>query len=246
MTDAAAPSTSVLLVHAADAQSVTLRNALSARPELEVVDEVLTTREAIAAAERLQPRVLVMDVGLDDLVGQGVLRSVRRVAPDTRVVLHARTTVVDDRTGIRLWIAQLVGVILDPVRPAALAARLEVPGEPLGVPMARSFVSEVLDQWDLDGLVPAAGLLVSELVANAVQHVPGPCALELTCRADVLRIAVSDSGPGMPDLRVMTPSSERGRGLHIVSAFATTWGVDQLPDGRKKVWAELDPAEVHP
>ena len=245
MADAVAPRTGVLLVDPADALAVTLREALSARPGLDVVDEVLTTGEAIAAAETLQPRVLVMDVGLEDLAGHGVLRSVRRVAPDTRVVLHATTADLDDRAGTRLWIARLVGAILDPVRPAGLAARLELPGEPFGVPMARAFVSELLGQWDLDGPVPAAELLVSELVANAVQHVPGPCALELTCHADVLRVAVSDSGPGMPDLRVMTPSSERGRGLHIVSAFATTWGVDQLPGGRKLVWAELDAAEVY-
>ena len=208
---------------------------------------MLTTREAISSAERLQPRVLVMDVGLGDLAGHGVLRSVRRVAPGhPGGPAREDEPTLEDRTGIRRWIAQLVDVILDPVRPAALAARLELPGEPLGVPMARSFVSELLGQWDLDGLVPASELLVSELVANAVQHVPGRCAVELTCHADVLRIAVSDSGPGMPDLRVMSPSSERGRGLHIVSAFSTAWGVDQLQDGRKLVWAELDPAEVYP
>ncbi len=154
MADADAPATGVLLVHTADAQAVILRQALSARPGLDVLDEVLTTREAISSAERLQPRVLVMDVGLGDLAGHGVLRSVRRVAPDTRVVLHARTADLEDPAGTRRWVAQLVGVTLDPVRPAVLAARLELPGEPLGVPMARSFVSELLGEWDLDGLVP--------------------------------------------------------------------------------------------
>ena len=245
MVDADAPVTGVLFVHTAGAQAVTVRQDLSARPGLTVLDEVLTTREAISSAERLQPHVLVMDVGLGDLAGHGVLRSVRRVAPHTRVVLHARTADLDDPAGTRRWVAQLVDLTLDPVRPAALAARLELPGEPLGVPMARSFVSELLAEWDLHGLVPASELLVSELVANAVQHVPGRCAVELTCHADMLRVAVSDSGPGMPDLRVMSPSSERGRGLHIVSAFSAAWGVDQLQDGRKLVWAELDPAEVY-
>lgn len=244
MADAAAPALGVLLVHTADAQAMTLREALSARSGLEVVGEVHTTREAISAAERLQPRVLVMDVGLSDVTGHGVLKSIRQVAPGIRVVLHARAADVDDDAGLRRWAGQLVDVILDPERPAALATRLVLPGEPSSVPMARSFITELLGQWDLDGPVPASELLVSELVANAIQHVPGPCALELTYRGNVLRIAVSDSGPGMPDLQVMGPSSERGRGLHIVSAFSTAWGVDQLPDGRKLVWAELDPDEV--
>ena len=245
MADPDAPATAVLLVRAADGQAVSVRRALSARPGLDVLDEVLTTHEAISSAERLQPQVLVMDVRLGDVAGQGVLRSIRRAAPDTRVVLHARSSDVDDPPGTRRWVPQLVDVTLDPVRPAALAARLELPGEPLSVPMARSFVAELLGEWDLDGLVPASELLVSELVANAVQHVPGRCAVELICHADVLRVAVSDSGPGMPDPRVMSPSSERGRGLHIVSAFSADWGVDQLQDGRKQVWAELDPAEVY-
>jgi anti-sigma regulatory factor (Ser/Thr protein kinase) len=161
------------------------------------------------------------------------------------VVLHARTADIDDPAATRRWVAQLMDLALDPDRPAALAARLELPGEPLGVPIARSFVSGLLGEWDLDGLVPASELLVSELVANAVQHVPGRCAVELTCRADVLRVAVSDSGPGTPDLQALGPSAERGRGLHIVSAFSAAWGVDRLQDGRKLVWAELDPAEVY-
>ncbi len=244
MTYAGAPATGVLLVHPEDTQAVALRQALSARPGLEVVDEVNTTREAITAAERLQPGVLVMDIGLTEAVGHGVLRSVRRVAPQTRVILHARTADQEEPSSTRRWVAHLMGAVTDPLRPAALAARLDLPGDPLAVPMARSFVSELLGQWDLDALVPASELLVSELVANAVQHVPGRCALELTCHADVLRIAVTDSGPGMPDLRVMDPVSERGRGLHIVSAFSTAWGVDQLQDGRKLVWAELDRAQV--
>ncbi len=245
MADAAAPATRVLLVHTDGAHAEVVRQALSASPGMDLVDEVRTTREAVSSAERLQPRVLVMDVGLDDLAGHGVLRSVRRVAPGTRVVLHAGTVDIDDPAVTRQWVTQLVGLTLDPIRPAALAARLDLAGEPLGVPMARSFVSELLREWDLDGLVPASELLVSELVANAVQHVPGRCAVELTYHADVLRVAVSDSGPGMPDLRVMGPSSERGRGLHIVSAFSADWGVDRLQDGRKLVWAELDPAEVY-
>jgi anti-sigma regulatory factor (Ser/Thr protein kinase) len=238
------PPTGVLLVNADDAEAVTLRKALSARRGLDMVAEVPTTREAIAAAEMLRPRVLVMAVGLDEVVGHGVLRSVRHVAPDTGVVLLSRADGVAEPTGTHPWIAQVVSVVLDPDRPASLVARLVLPGEPVSVPRARAFVTGLLDQWELDGLVPASELLVSELVANAVQHVVGQCAVELTCHADALRIAVSDSGPGTPDLQVMGTASERGRGLHIVSAFSTAWGVDHLQDGRKQVWAELDHAGV--
>jgi anti-sigma regulatory factor (Ser/Thr protein kinase) len=112
------------------------------------------------------------------------------------------------------------------------------------VPLARGFVGDLLSQWDLSELIPAVELIASELVANAVQHVAGPCALELTAYDSVLQIAVADAGHGMPDLQVLGPMNESGRGLHIVTAFSTAWGVDHLDDGGKLVWAELAPAGV--
>jgi len=234
----------ILLVQTAGTRSVRLRDALAERPELEIVDEVTTTREAVEAAGRLEPSVLVMDVGLADVAGHGVLRAIRAASPETRIVLHARAPEVDDAPGTRNWISRLVDLVVDPGRGAELEARLVLPDETSSVPLARGFVNELLEQWNLAHLVPSSSLLVSELVANAVRHVSGPCAVEITHHDDVLRIAVADAGPGMPDLQVLGPTSENGRGLHIVSAFSTVWGVDQLDDGGKLVWAELAPFEM--
>jgi DNA-binding NarL/FixJ family response regulator len=232
-----------VLVQTGDAHGASLREALSARPELEIVDEVPTTGEAVSAAQRWQPGVLVMDVGLQDVAGHRILRSIRQVAPETRLVLHARAARVD-APGVRRWIARLVDVVLDPAQATALATRLVLADETESVPIARTFLSDLLAQWELEPLVPPAELLVSELVANAVQHVPGACAVEVTYGTDVLRIAVADSGLGMPDLQVLGPTSEGGRGLHIVSAFSTAWGVDRMEDGGKQVWAELSGRQV--
>jgi anti-sigma regulatory factor (Ser/Thr protein kinase) len=236
-----APVQGVVLVQTADASGALLREALSARPELEILAEVPTTREAVRAAEQQRPGVLVMDVGLDDVAGHGVLRAVRGVSPWTRVVLHARAADVDDAPGIRHWLVRLVELVVEPDRGPALTARLVLSDETRSVPLARGFVGDLLSQWDLPDLIPSVELLASELVANAVQHVAGPCALELTAYEGVLQIAVADAGDGMPDLQELGPMSESGRGLHIVTAFSTAWGVDHLDDGGKLVWAELAP-----
>jgi anti-sigma regulatory factor (Ser/Thr protein kinase) len=123
---------------------------------------------------------------------------------------------------------------------AALEARLVLTHEHRSVTLARQFLSDLLAQCGLERLRPASELLISELVANAVQHVSAPCAVELSHHGDVLRIAVADSGPGMPFLQELRPLSQGGRGLHIISALATAWGVDPLEEGGKLVWAELD------
>jgi CheY-like chemotaxis protein/anti-sigma regulatory factor (Ser/Thr protein kinase) len=238
------PVKGVVLVQTDDSAAAELREALTARPELEIVAEVTSTLEAVAVAGRARPGVLVLDVGLKDLAGHGVLRSVRAVSPATRIVLHARATRTDEAPGTARWIARLVDVVVDPVRAAALNARLVLSDDNLSVPLARGFVGDLLEQWDLGPLVDSAQLLASELVANAVVHVSGPCALELTHHDEVLNIAVADSGRGMPDLQVLGPMSENGRGLHIISAFSTAWGVDHLDDGGKLVWAELAPLAV--
>jgi len=231
----------ILLVQRSDAPGARLRTALSRQPELEVIDEVPDTRTAVETARRVQPDVVVMNVGLSDVAGNGVLGSLREVAPGARVVLHAHAA-RSDGPGSRYWTGRLVDVVVDSARSPVFEARLELPDEPRSVPLARGLLGELLGQWELDEFVASASLLLTELVANAVRHVPGPCAVELTHSGGVLRVAVVDTGPGMPDLQVLGASRIGGRGLHIVTSLSTSWGVDHLEDGCKAVWAELDSA----
>lgn len=96
-------------------------------------------------------------------------------------------------------------------------------------------------------LLEDALLLVSELVTNAVLH--GQADVVLRVRADPpgIRVSVHDAGNGWPELR--GPDSNHhavgGRGLRIVDAVASSWGVepsDPLPG--KVVWFELHPPPV--
>src|SRR5207244_7860319 len=85
-------------------------------------------------------------------------------------------------------------------------------------------------------------LLVSELVANSVRH--GGLAAEQRIRlvalrnAETLRVAVEDDGHGF-DVPAATPApdAEHGRGLDLVDALASRWGVSRTRPTR--VWFEL-------
>jgi anti-sigma regulatory factor (Ser/Thr protein kinase) len=114
--------------------------------------------------------------------------------------------------------------------------------QPLQVSQARRFIVGVLT-----GFSPAEDvvLCVSELASNAVLHSnsrePGG---QFVVRAGVsaagrIRAEVEDrGGRWAPD---PDQDEERGRGLLIVAALATRWGITGNDAGRV-AWLELDPA----
>ncbi|MFD2621915.1 ATP-binding protein [Streptomyces chumphonensis] len=115
-----------------------------------------------------------------------------------------------------------------------------LPREPESAAAARQLVRISLSCLGLDALTEDGVLIVSELVANTVQHArresirvtvtrPGPAAV---------RIAVVDFSKVSPQRRGAAEDAEDGRGLAIVEHLAAAWGTDPLPWG-KRVWAEL-------
>ena len=84
-------------------------------------------------------------------------------------------------------------------------------------------------------------LVVSELVANAVQHAATPLSVHLTVTAEHLEVAVHDRGPGQP--RVLPADRHRigGVGLALVQRVSDSWGVQGLRQGGKRVWSRLKP-----
>ncbi|HJR89308.1 MAG TPA: ATP-binding protein [Aeromicrobium sp.] len=230
--------TEVLLVQPPDAAALRLRTALISAPRIEVVNELTDASVAVDAAAQLQPDVVVMRVELRDVTENSVLGELRDTAPWARIVLHAHIA-QQGAPGRARWIGRLIDVVVATVNSHTLEARLELPDDPRSVSLARSLLTQLLGQWEMEDFVDLATLLITELVSNAIRHVPGTCAVELTRRGDALRMAVVDTGPGVPNLQSPGLSAFGGRGLHIVSALATAWGVDRLEDGSKAVWAEL-------
>ncbi|MFI7118577.1 ATP-binding protein [Amycolatopsis sp. NPDC049868] len=85
-------------------------------------------------------------------------------------------------------------------------------------------------------------LLTTELVANAHEHADGVAGLRVSVPSgrDVVRIEVDDHRPRLRPRRVLKddPASPHGRGLALVEAISTEWGV-HTGAGFKTVWAEI-------
>ncbi|MGW5444673.1 ATP-binding protein [Streptomyces asiaticus] len=105
---------------------------------------------------------------------------------------------------------------------------------------ARRLVRTALAVWGIEHCADAATLIVSELVANAVDHTDCRVIRVTVTRPapDVVRIAVVDKCRTLPVPRIAGANEERGRGLTVVEECAWRWGADRLPWG-KRVWGEL-------
>ena len=119
------------------------------------------------------------------------------------------------------------------------SATMRLPVGPDVVGRARAFTREILARWGCDVLVDDATLLVSEMVTNAIRHTDGKSVLKLLRETDRVRITVTDTEtrPPAPNLR-FEPTATSGRGMHLIDALASAWGVEPTGSG-KSVWADL-------
>ncbi|MEV6010157.1 ATP-binding protein [Streptomyces sp. NPDC051976] len=121
------------------------------------------------------------------------------------------------------------------------------PRRPRSAGRARAFVREFLAAVpDGDRFAEVGELLVSELVANAIEHARTPAGrlIEVTCavRDGRLRIEVHDASTDRPLRRDATPSDTGGRGLLLVEALSAAWGCCPRAGGvGKYVWVLIDP-----
>jgi anti-sigma regulatory factor (Ser/Thr protein kinase) len=110
------------------------------------------------------------------------------------------------------------------------------------VSSARRFVVSALIDWGQEATDTAA-LLISEVVSNVVTHV-GPdrpdkeMIVSLTRRANLVRVEVTDSDRGMPIIGHGHANALSGRGLILLDALASAWGVVPIDSG-KVVWFEV-------
>jgi anti-sigma regulatory factor (Ser/Thr protein kinase) len=119
-------------------------------------------------------------------------------------------------------------------------AKVELPLRPEAASSARRIVAGVLGAWQLEDLVQDTQLVVSELIGNAYQHASGgqEVELEVLQHGDTVTIRVNDGSSLRPMLRAAADDETTGRGLRIVDAISTRWGVADH-EGGKQVWAEI-------
>ncbi|MFF8942125.1 ATP-binding protein [Streptomyces sp. NPDC014864] len=114
----------------------------------------------------------------------------------------------------------------------------------------RTAVRGQLVDWGMGELADDAGLVLSELAANAILHGEPPVRVAVTLRCargdpPAVRIEVTDCGPPFDADAVRAhwrhPAfslGEEGRGLYVVDAVSRDWG-DRPTAGGHTVWAEL-------
>jgi serine phosphatase RsbU (regulator of sigma subunit)/anti-sigma regulatory factor (Ser/Thr protein kinase) len=108
----------------------------------------------------------------------------------------------------------------------------------------RAFLEARLQQLSLEHLADDALLVASELATNAVLHGGGVVEVEVRPVNGGVRMEIRDRSRVAPVLPAASEQSMTGRGLRLVEAVATKWGVDPRTGG-KTVWAEIhESAEV--
>jgi anti-sigma regulatory factor (Ser/Thr protein kinase) len=114
----------------------------------------------------------------------------------------------------------------------------QLAADPISARAARQLIEAALQRWGDDDSTEVAALLTTELVTNAIVHARTDFGLRVGTDQRRLRVEVSDSSRDPPRLIPIEEAREHGRGLHLVDALSTSWGVDWTADG-KSVWFEL-------
>ena len=124
---------------------------------------------------------------------------------------------------------------------------LELAAFPSAVPCARGHIRAVATERGLAHLADTAELIASEIVTNAVQAsdrlmiADTPVVrISVSTESESLLIRVWDGSEGMPVHQQAGPGDDGGRGLTLVDALSTDWGVCRKADG-KVVWALIGP-----
>jgi anti-sigma regulatory factor (Ser/Thr protein kinase) len=87
-------------------------------------------------------------------------------------------------------------------------------------------------------LVADVELVLSELMTNAIKAGATQVSVELHVHPKWVLVSVEDDAGGRLTMRSPSPTAPGGRGLPIVAALSTEWGVETQSPG-KRVWASL-------
>lgn len=97
---------------------------------------------------------------------------------------------------------------------------------------------DVLNRWRASEREETALLCTDELVTNAIVHVCSDIEVVVLLLDAGIRVEVHDRSSRPPLRRVAASDAEEGRGLELVEALSSRWGVDPAHRG-KSVWFEL-------
>ena len=136
-----------------------LRMMLDNESDAEIVGEASSAAEAIEAAMRLKPNVILMDIGLPDLSGIDATREIKKRAPDVSIV--ALTIHEDEEYFFKMLEAGASGYVPKRAAPEELltAIRAAATGQVYLYPsLAKLLVRDYLDGGHTSGEQPASEL----------------------------------------------------------------------------------------
>ncbi|MFQ5848021.1 MAG: response regulator [Candidatus Methylomirabilales bacterium] len=113
----------VLLVDDHEVVRVGLRSLLSREPGIEVVGEAGSAADAVAQADRLRPRVVIMDVRLPDRSGVEACREIRSADREIQIIML--TSYADDEAVFSSVMAGASGYLLKQIRGQELVRAIE-------------------------------------------------------------------------------------------------------------------------
>ncbi|MFD8145292.1 SpoIIE family protein phosphatase [Streptomyces sp. NPDC059708] len=114
--------------------------------------------------------------------------------------------------------------------------------DPEGLSDARYALRQALRDWGMAELADDVELAAGELLVNALLHTDGGAVLTMEVLPEPvrrIRLWVKDRSSVWPRRRSPGEAATTGRGLLLVDALATHWGVESRGDG-KAVWCEFD------
>lgn len=134
---------------------------LNGDPGISVVGSYTTGEDALANMERLQPDILLLDIGLPGISGIDVIEKAKPLMPDMEIIVH---TVFDDKKNVFQALKKgAVGYILKGCRPNELINAFYEIMEG-GAPMSRQIARSVIT-----GLQKKTGPPPSILTAREIQ-----------------------------------------------------------------------------
>lgn len=250
MTDLNSPDRGAVLIVDDDDDQRFAVAALFRQAGYHNIIEVGDGDSALAVAEDQQPALIVLDLVMPGTSGLDVLPRLRSSAP-------AATTVVLSNLPRHLLLdavrrAGAVGYVEKCTPPQRLVRDIllawslidavqssqRFDPQPSAPREARGFVRDVLDGAGTE-LSATAELLVSELVANALEHASGGPDVSVVLLDHSIRVEVFDDDGTAPTMQAPESTNLTGRGLTIVNRLATRWSVEHVGTA-KIVWFELD------
>ncbi|MFP5219609.1 MAG: GAF domain-containing protein [Actinomycetes bacterium] len=151
---------------------------------------------------------------------------------------------VAERLGEHGMDSSLLGAIALAVAPRheQRVLRRRLPARLVAVPLARRFAVAALADAP-DEVTFAAGLVVNELVSNAVRHSDHSFDIAVVVTDESVHIEVSDDDDRLPEVMSADQDPdellESGRGLTLLAGVAEDWGTESKATGGKTTWAKV-------